>query len=393
MTQTDKLSLFVEDMRRGEIECLPPVHQRQPGGILGRGRQGSLRLGSAQGRRREGDGSAGRGARGEGPVQVAGRFRRAHRSRVCSTGARSKASPRQAHSMRSPPTARPSMPRPRPSWRTHRSAAEQRTSGQHGLFGGSAASRRADPPDARRSNGRWPSAWPPSAIRSASISRRIRSTSHRHLLEAQQGQDVRPARRRCRCRRRAGQAATMAGLVEEARWRTSAKGRRYLMATLSDSSGQFQASIFDDEASAAVEAAAKAQTCGLLTVELDKRPGDELPRVAIKRFQPLETLAKRTRLQMEIRVSTPSLVPAIARELSNARGGGGIVRLVLPLSTGGEAVVIGGPRLHARRGARGPHRAHHRRGERRPLRAGAAEARPRRLRLRPSRSRRRLRGR
>ena len=33
--------------------------------------------------------------------------------------------------------------------------------------------------------------------------------------------------------------ATMAGLVEDARWRTSAKGRRYMMATLSDRSGQF----------------------------------------------------------------------------------------------------------------------------------------------------------
>jgi DNA polymerase-3 subunit alpha len=114
------------------------------------------------------------------------------------------------------------------------------------------------------------------------------------------------------------------------------------MATLSDSSGQFQASIFDDEAAAAVEAAAKAQTCGLLTVELDKRAGDDLPRVAIKRFQPLEGLAKRTRLQMEVRVSSPALVPAVARELSNAGGGGGVVRLILPLSTGGDAVVVAG---------------------------------------------------
>ncbi len=134
----------------------------------------------------------------------------------------------------------------------------------------------------------------------------------------------------------------MAALVEESRWRVSAKGRRYLMATLSDSSGQFQASIFDDEASAAIEAAAKAGTCGLLTVELDKRPGDDLPRVAIKRFQPLEALAKRSRLQMEVRVSSAALIPAIARELSGSRGGGGLVRLLLPLSTGGEAVVVAG---------------------------------------------------
>lgn len=84
------------------------------------------------------------------------------------------------------------------------------------------------------------------------------------------------------------------------------------------------------------------QTCGLLTVELDKRPGDDLPRVAIKRFQPLEGLAKRIRLQMEVRVPSDSLIPAIASELSKARGGGGTVRLIVPLSTGGEATVIAG---------------------------------------------------
>jgi DNA polymerase-3 subunit alpha len=136
--------------------------------------------------------------------------------------------------------------------------------------------------------------------------------------------------------------AAMAALVEDARWRVSQKGRRYLMATLSDSSGQFQASIFDDEASAAVEAAAKAGTCGLLTVELDKRPGDDLPRVAIKRFQPLDSLAKRTRLQMQVRVPSVELVPAVSAEINAARGGGGIVRVILPLSGGGEAVVVAG---------------------------------------------------
>ena len=85
--------------------------------------------------------------------------------------------------------------------------------------------------------------------------------------------------------------ATMAGLVEEARWRTSAKGRRYMMATpVSDRSGQFDATVFDDEPCAALEAAAKAGGCGLLTVELDRRAGDETPRVTIKRFQPLDAI-------------------------------------------------------------------------------------------------------
>ncbi len=220
------------------------------------------------------------------------------------------------------------------------SAAEQRTSGQHGLFGGSQASVTAirlakveqwslaqRMAAERDSFGFYFSAHPVDA--------------HRHLLEANKAKTfAQLADIPMPAEGRAG--AVMAGLVEEARWRTSAKGRRYLMATLSDSSGQFQASIFDDEASAAIEAAARAGTCGLLSVELDKRPGDEIPRVAIKRFQPLEGLAKRTRLQMEVRVPSPLLVPAIAQELAGATGGGGVVRLLLPLSTGGEAVVIAG---------------------------------------------------
>jgi DNA polymerase-3 subunit alpha len=45
---------------------------------------------------------------------------------------------------------------------------------------------------------------------------------------------------------------------------------------------------------------------------------------------------------MEVRISSPSLIPSIARELSKARGGGGIVRLLLPLSNGGGAIVVVG---------------------------------------------------
>ena len=55
-----------------------------------------------------------------------------------------------------------------------------------------------------------------------------------------------------------------------------------------DRSGQFVATAFDDEPTAALEAAAKAGACGLLTVELDRRAGDDSPRVTIKRFQPLD---------------------------------------------------------------------------------------------------------
>src|SRR4029450_10371632 len=59
--------------------------------------------------------------------------------------------------------------------------------------------------------------------------------------------------------------AVMAALVEDTRFRTSAKGRRYMMATLSDSSGQFEATIFDDHVAEQVAAFAKAGSCALLS--------------------------------------------------------------------------------------------------------------------------------
>ncbi len=97
--------------------------------------------------------------------------------------------------------------------------------------------------------------------------------------------------------------ATMAGLIEDTRWRTSAKGRRYMMATLSDSSGQFEATVFDDQVAEQVANAARAGLCALLGVELDRRPGEETPRVTIRSLQGFEGLARRTRLQIEVEVA------------------------------------------------------------------------------------------
>jgi len=136
--------------------------------------------------------------------------------------------------------------------------------------------------------------------------------------------------------------ASMAALIEDTRWRTSAKGRRYMMATLSDSSGQFVATAFDDDATAALETAAKAGQCGLLGVELDRRAGDETPRVTIKRFQPLSDLAKRTRLQMTVHVRDANVIERLAACLADSRGGHGLMRFILPLASGGEAAIVAG---------------------------------------------------
>ena len=135
--------------------------------------------------------------------------------------------------------------------------------------------------------------------------------------------------------------AVMAGLVEDVRWRTSARGRRYLMATMSDSSGQFVATVFDDDASAQVEAAAKSGACALLSVELDRRPGEEAPRVTIRSLQLFDNLSKRARLRLEVEVDEVDAIARLAAAVAQERGGHGELRLRVKLDEGEAELVLG----------------------------------------------------
>ncbi|MGE3396176.1 MAG: DNA polymerase III subunit alpha [Sphingomonas sp.] len=135
--------------------------------------------------------------------------------------------------------------------------------------------------------------------------------------------------------------ATMAALVEDTRYRTSQRGRRYMMATLSDPSGQFEASIFDDQAMEQVTAAAKSGSCTLLTVEADRRPGEETPRIAIRTLQPLDSLASRTRLQLEIAVDDAGAPARIATLVAGEHGGSGLIRLKALFGSGEADLILG----------------------------------------------------
>ncbi|SFP39461.1 DNA polymerase III subunit alpha [Sphingomonas rubra] len=135
--------------------------------------------------------------------------------------------------------------------------------------------------------------------------------------------------------------ATMAALVEDARWRTSARGKRYMMAQMSDASGQFIATCFDDAVARDLEEAARAGGCGLLTVELDRRPGEESPRVSIKRIQPFEGLAANARFVVEVTVTAPAAFGLLADLLSQHRGARGEIRAKLRTDAGEATVLLG----------------------------------------------------
>ena len=339
MALTDKLSIFVEDMRRGDVECLAPdinasnafftvkdgavryalgalkgvgekamealVEERERTGPFTSLEDFAARIDPRLLNRRQLEGLAGAGAFDSIKSERAAVFAAAETI--------------LAHAA---------------------SAYDQRTSGQAGLFGANSAEAAPIrlPRDAswtlaqrmaaeRDAFGFYFSAHPVDASRHLLAAHKVKTFAEIANLQIAEGERV---------------GSTMAALVEEARWRTSAKGRRYMMATLSDSSGQFVATAFDEEATAALEAAAKAGQCGLLAVELDRRSGDEAPRVTVKRVQPLTDLAKRTRLQMTVRVPDGCLAAQIAIQMAGLRGSNGLLRFILPLKSGGEAVIVAG---------------------------------------------------
>jgi DNA polymerase-3 subunit alpha len=133
--------------------------------------------------------------------------------------------------------------------------------------------------------------------------------------------------------------SVMSALVEDARWRTSARGKRYMMATCSDSTSQFIATCFDDAASADLEEAAKAGECALLRVELDWRPGEETPRVTVRSLQSYESM-QAIRLRVDVETSDPQALPLLAHMVAGERGGRGELWLKAVLPDGSIADLL-----------------------------------------------------
>jgi len=115
----------------------------------------------------------------------------------------------------------------------------------------------------------------------------------------------------------------MAAMVESARPRMSQRGNRFLNLTLSDRSGQFQSSCFDEQAGKILEALAVDGGCAMLSVELDLLEGEETPRVTVRGAQPLADIAATAALQLECRIETASAIADLARfaeQREDARG-------------------------------------------------------------------------
>ena len=339
MALTDKLGIFVEDMRRGGVECLPPdINASHPYFTV---EDGAVRyaLGALKGVGEKAMEALVEERERGGPFASLEDFAARIDPRLLNR--RQLESLAGAGAFDSLKPDRPAVFAAAETILAHAASAhDQRESGQAGLFGVSSAEAAPIrlPRDAswtlaqrmaaeRDAFGFYFSAHPVDGQKHLLAAHKVKTFAEVFELRIAEGERL---------------SMAMACLVEDARWRTSARGRRYMIANLSDSSGQFTATVFDDEPCEALEAAARSQSCGLLSVELDRRAGDETPRVTVKRFQPLESLAKRTRLEMTVRLASSDLVPLLARELAEARGGTGIVRFTVPLANGGRALVLAG---------------------------------------------------
>jgi len=343
MALTDKLGIFVEDMRRGGIECLPPdINASQAHFTVENGAEGSsvrYALGALKGVGEKAMEALIEERERGGPFASLEDFAARIDPRLLNR--RQLESLAGAGAFDSIRPDRPAIFAAAETILAHAASAhDQRVSGQAGLFGVNSAEAAPIrlPRDAAWTQGQrmaaerdafgfYFSAHPVDAQKHLLAAHNVRTFAELADMRIAEGE-------------RAG--VTMAALAEGVRWRVSARGRRYMVASLSDRSGQFEATVFDDEPSAALESAAKAGGCGLLTVELDRRAGDDAPRVTVKRFQLLADLAKKTRLQMIVRVPDGAAAERLVREFADARGGTGTIRLLVPLASGGEALVLAG---------------------------------------------------
>jgi DNA polymerase-3 subunit alpha len=117
--------------------------------------------------------------------------------------------------------------------------------------------------------------------------------------------------------------AVMACMVESVQKRKTKRGKDFIMAEFSDSSGQFSASCFEETLVEPFLNWAKESTCILLTVELDSPSPEEPPRVTIRGGQPLSEVRNAARMMLKIEVSQPEAFVQLATILPRVGTGEG----------------------------------------------------------------------
>ena len=127
--------------------------------------------------------------------------------------------------------------------------------------------------------------------------------------------------------------ALIAAMVEGAKRGQTRRGKDFIRADFSDSSGQFSAACFEESLVAQFTKWAEDSTCVLLTVELDSPSPDEPPRITIRGAKPLAQVAGGQRMLLTLDVASETALQELSLALQPGPPGYGEVQIALDLGS------------------------------------------------------------
>ena len=129
-------------------------------------------------------------------------------------------------------------------------------------------------------------------------------------------------------------AAVMAAMVESVNKGKTRKGNDFVRADFSDSSGQFSAACFEESLVEPMLQWAREGTCILLNVELDAPSPEEPPRVTVRGARPLSEVKSASSMVLRLDIARIDALPELAMLL--VRGAAGRGEVIARLVTGQE---------------------------------------------------------
>ena len=133
--------------------------------------------------------------------------------------------------------------------------------------------------------------------------------------------------------------AVMAALVEGVNRGKTRRGKDFIRADFSDSSGQFSAACFEESLVEPFQRWAAEGTCILLTVELDSPSPDEPPRVTVRGARPLDEVTGGARMLLTLDVEQAEALQELALALPLGAEGCGEVLARLRTGLGNDPLV------------------------------------------------------
>jgi DNA polymerase-3 subunit alpha len=124
-------------------------------------------------------------------------------------------------------------------------------------------------------------------------------------------------------------SVTLAGVPDDLMIRPGRDGGRFAMLGLSDASGAFRVGCFEEALVVRAKEAEQAGEAVLLRCELVWRPGEDAPRINAREIVPLAGLVDQVKVTLAVSLREPAALAGLASLLETRKGGRGEVVLTL----------------------------------------------------------------